>query len=86
MTAKNDEGQREQAKHKRVFFRFGDDLAVNDNPHRAVRLRRKPGSKKSVIVGSRKEVADGFVDDAGANPSRRIPAGIRQTAPRNANP
>ena len=28
-----DEGQCKQCKHKRVFFWFGDDLAVDDNPH-----------------------------------------------------
>ena len=32
------------------------------------------------IVGSRKEVADGFVEDAGAHPSRSLPAGIGEIA------
>ena len=36
-------------------------------------------------MSSRKEVADGFVEDAGARPSRRLPAGIGQTAG-SANP
>ena len=35
------------------------------------------------VKGSCKEIADGFVEDAGAYPSRRIPAGIGQSAPRN---
>ena len=32
------------------------------------------------------KIADGFVDDAGAHPSHRIPAGIGQSASRNTNP
>ena len=32
------------------------------------------------IVGSRKEVADGFVQNAGAHPSRSLPAGIGEIA------
>ena len=40
----------------------------------------------STIVSSRKEVADGFAEDAGARPSGRIPGGIRQSAPGNPNP
>ena len=37
-------------------------------------------------VGSRKEVANRFVDDAGAYPSRRRPTRIGKTASRDANP
>ncbi len=77
-----------QAEDEGVFFRFGDDLAVDDNSHRAIGLRRKTSIPHSptIIEGSRKEVADGFVDNAGAHPSRRIPAGIAQTAPGDPNP
>ena len=39
----------------------------------------------NVIEDSRMEVADGFAEDAGAYPSRRIPGGIAQIAPRDAN-
>ena len=85
-----DEGQRKQCKHKRVFFGFGDDLAVKDNSHRAVRLRRKPGrptaSTHKIIEGFRKEIADGFVQNAGARPSGGIVGRIRQVASRDANP
>ena len=85
-----DEGEGKQAKDKSVFFRFGDDLAVDDNPHRATAACRKIAIQKAisvVIEGSRKEIADGFVDDAGAHPSRGIPCGIGKTATSgNTNP
>ena len=80
---KENKDQSKQAKDKSVFFWFGDDLAVDDNPHRAVGLRRKtrPRIARStpIIVGSGKEVADGFVQNPGAYPSRSIPAGIVQS-------
>ena len=90
MAVEENEGQGKQAKHQRVFFWFGDGLAVKDNSHRAVRLRHKPGrptaSTHRIIEGSRKKIADGFVQNAGAHPSRRLPAGIAQTAPGDTNP
>ena len=33
MAMKEDKAQRKQAKHKGVFFGFGDDLVVDDDPH-----------------------------------------------------
>ncbi len=84
-----DKAEGKQAEDKRVFFGFGDDLAVNDNSHRVMGIRRKlrtpEGATPMIIKGSRKEVANRFVDDAGAHSSRRIPVGIGQSAPRNTN-
>ena len=80
--------QSKQAENEGVFFRFGDDLAVEGDLQRAIVARRKPGiliAPTIIRESSRKEVANRFVDDAGAYPSRRIPDGIGQTAPGNAN-
>ena len=74
MAMEEDKGQRKQAKHKGVFFWFGDDLAVDENPQRATAACHKIAIQEAisvVIEGSRKEVAYGFVDDADAHPSRR---------------
>ena len=73
MAAEKDEGEGKQAKDKRVFFGFGDDLAVDNNPHRA-----KSGGTTPTIEGSRKEVADGFVDQACSHPRRSLPVAIKQ--------
>ena len=65
---KENKAQSKQAEDKRVFLRFGDNLAVDSDPHQAVATagatRRKIDSSKiAVIEGSpRNEVADGFVD------------------------
>ena len=86
---KENKPQGKEAEHKGVFFGFGDDLAVDDNPQRATAACHKIAIQEAisvVIEGSRKEIADRFVDDAGARPNRRIPAGIGQSAPRDANP
>ena len=82
------EGDGKQTEDEGVFLGFGDDLAVDDDPNRAIGLRRKTRSsrRRTIIESSRMEVADGFVEDAGAHPSRRIPAGIGQIAPGDANP
>ena len=40
MAAEKDEGERKQAEDKGVFFRFRDDLTVDDNPHRTYPSRR----------------------------------------------
>ncbi len=71
-----------QAEDEGIFFRFRDDGAVDGDPHPAKRRKKRT----LTIVSSRKEVANGFVDQAGAHPSRSIPAGIRQSASRNTNP
>ena len=93
VAADNHKTQGKEAEEEGVFLRFGDDLAVDDNPNRAVGLRRKkrrPSQIESIhsliIEGSRKEIANGFVDDARARPSGRIPGGIGQSASRDANP
>ena len=43
VAAENDKTQGEQTKHKSVFLWFGDDLAVDNDPHRAVESPRKMG-------------------------------------------
>ena len=53
--------QCKQAEHQRVFFWFGDDLAVDDNPHRAAGRRKTRGQIFVVTESSRKEVADGLL-------------------------
>ncbi len=85
---KEDKAQRKEGEDEGVFLRFGDDLAVDDKPHRAVGSRRKIriSHSRTIIESSRKEIADGFVDNARPHPSGRIPAGIRQTASRDPNP
>ena len=70
-----DKTQHQQAKHQRVFFWFGDDLAVDYRPHVA-----KTGMCASPVERSRMKIADGFVQNAGAYPRRRVQLGIRQTA------
>ena len=82
---KENKAQRKQSKHKRVFFRFGDDLAVGDKPYGASVVRRKSASQ-TPIESPRKEIANGFVDYARTYPSGRISGGIGQTASRDANP
>ena len=57
----DEETQSKQAKDKGVFFWFGDDLAVDHDLNRAGAVRRKEGSGRPVIEGSRKEIANGFV-------------------------
>ena len=90
LAAEEDEAQSKQAKHKGVFFGFGDDLAVDANLHRVMGIRRKlrtpKGTIPKIIEGSRKEVVDGFVDDARSHPSRRIFAGIGQIASGDPSP
>ena len=66
-------------------MRFGDDLAVDDNAYGSGAVQRKPRSQTS-IEGSRKEIANRFVDDAGAHPSRRLPGRIRQSTSGDTNP
>ena len=74
-----------EAEDKGVFFGFGDDGTVEDEPHRALRIRRKTGGRSVATEGSRKEVADGLVDQSGAHPSRRLAGGIGQIAPGDTN-
>lgn len=64
MAAEENKARRKPAEDEGVFFRFGDDLAVDDNPHRAVGIRRKIGDGVHIAVkeGFRKEVANGLVD------------------------
>ena len=80
-----DKDERKQAEDEGIFFWFGDDLAVDSNLYRALCICRKISSR-GIIVGSRKEIPNRFIQNAGAHPSRRIPGGIGQIAPRDANP
>ena len=57
---KENKDQRKEAEDEGVFLRFGDDLAVDNNPHRAAGLRRKTSIPRSptIIEGSHKEVVN----------------------------
>ena len=57
-----DKGERKQAQHQRVFLRLGDNLAVDDDAHRANAIPRKKGSVRPVVKGSHKKIANGFAD------------------------
>ena len=73
---KEDKAQSKQAKHKSVFFWFGDDLAVDDEAYRTGAVRRKIRPvAHPIIESSRKKVANRFVDDAGAYPRRSLLVG-----------
>ena len=65
---------------------LGNDRGVGDNLHRIVADRPTNKSSHTIIESSCEEVADGFVNYAGARPTRRRSAGIRQTAPGDPNP
>ena len=71
MAAKDDEAQRKQTKHKRVFLGFGDGGAVNAELEVVRRSSEKSAgvANQRVAVGSRSEVADGFGQQSGAIPS-----------------
>ena len=83
-------GKGKQAEDEGVFFWFWNELAVDNEPHRALRIRREARRRNPnlpIIIGSpAKEIADGFVEDAGARPRRRRPAGIGKSAPGDPNP
>ena len=89
MAMEENKTQRKQTKHKGVFLRLGDDLAVDGDLYGASAVRRKIGMQgshsPSMIESSRKEVANGFVDNASARPSRRRSAGIGQSASGDTN-
>ena len=64
MAAEEGKARRKPAEDEGVFFRFGDDPAVDDNPHRAIGILRKIGDGVYIAIkeGFRKEVANGLVD------------------------
>ena len=68
VAATEDKAEGKQTKHKRVFFRFGDDGVVDNNPQRAAAIYRKKRPRTDVIEGSCKEIANRFVQNAGAYP------------------
>ncbi len=68
MAMKEDKAQSKQAEDEGVFFRFGDEGAVDSDLYGSLRRRRKIGVRRGAVVSSRKEVTDGFVDDACARP------------------
>ena len=86
VAAEEDKTQRKQAEHEGVFSWFGDDLAVDSDLYGSVRVVRKIDTIRRSTVGSYKEVADGFVQNARTCPSRSIPSGIGQSASGDANP
>ncbi len=89
MAVEENKTEGKEAEDERVFLWFGDDLAVDSDLYRATAACHKIATQEAtsvVIEGSRKEVANRFVQNAGARPSRRIPNGIGQTASRDANP
>ena len=79
------EGQGKEAEDEGVFFWFGDDLGVDSDLYRAAGICRKI-STRVIIVGSRKEIPNRFIQNAGAHPSRSLPAGIGQNASGDTNP
>ncbi len=87
MAVEENESERKQAEDKSIFFRFGDDLAVDDNSHRVVPRRKMAGATSifMIIEGSRKEVANRFVDHARSHPRRSLPAAVKQVGRFNAN-
>ena len=86
VAAENDKAQGKEGENEGVFFWFGDDLAVDDNPHRTCGVRRKIRPvAHPIIESSRKEVANRFVNYAGAYPRRSLPVGKGQIASVNAN-
>ena len=89
IAAKDDKAEGKQAEDKGVFLWFRDDLAVDGDLYGASAVRRKIGMQgshsPSMIESSRKEVANGFVDNASTRPSRRRSAGIGQSASGDTN-
>ena len=81
VAADKHKAQRKQAKDEGVFLRLRDDGAVDSDLYVVERCK-----KSSSPISSRKEISNRFVDDARANPNRRIPDGIGQGASRDANP
>ena len=66
---KENKTQRKEAEDEGVFFWLGDDLAVDSDLYGSGVGRRKSGKCARPVEGSHMEVADGFVDQAGARPS-----------------
>ncbi len=81
--AGNHKAQSKEAEDEGIFLRFGDDLAVDDDPQR----RAKSGSSTSTvdIEGSRIKVSDGFVDQARSHPRRSLIVAVKQVRRLNAN-
>ena len=68
MVMKEHKTQRKEGEDKRVFFRFGDDLAVNPNQRALIREKAAKAIGLASIA-SRSKIGDGFVDGAGAEPT-----------------
>ena len=87
MAAENDKAQRKQTEDEGVFLWFGDDLAVDDNPHRVVPRRKSAGAASIFMIseGSRKEVANRFVNQARSHPRNSLSAPIKQVGRLDAN-
>ena len=79
MAMEENKAQRKEAENESVFFWFGDDLAVDSDLYRATAACHKIATQEAISVAiesSLKEVANRFVQNAGAYPNRGIPAGI----------
>ena len=68
-----DEAKGKETEDEGVFFWFGDDLAIDDNPHRAVGSRRKTATTRRFVKGSYMEVADGFGKQTRPYSRKKIP-------------
>ena len=78
----DDKGEGKEGEEEGVFLRFGDDLAVDGDRQRASKSGQTTSNGSEV---SRIKVADGFVEDAGSNPRRSLPASVKQVGRLNAN-
>ena len=76
--ANNHKTQGKQAEDEGVFLWFGDDLAVDDDPHRAIGSPRKSRDTSPIIEGSRIKVSNRFVDQARSLPRRSLSAAVKQ--------
>ncbi len=74
---KENKAQGKQTKHKRVFLRFGDDLAVNSN-QRALIGEKAANAIRLASIAPRSKIADGFVDCAGAEPTHACSGVVNQ--------
>ena len=80
MAAEENEGQRKEGEDEGVFFWFGDDLAVDGDSNLGNSRRKMDGatSISMIIEGSRKEVANRFVNQARSHPRKSLSAPIKQ--------
>ena len=87
VAASNHKTQCKEAEDKRVFFWFGDDLAVDGDSNLGTSRRKIAGAASTLIIieGSRKEVANRFVNQARSHPRKSLSAPIKQVGRLDAN-